>query len=607
MTSRIWTATLGACDSIWTATLRCRIWYGIAALAAGLIISVSVPANADNAQNVTVGGTTAQLGPFGILTGNGVTVGVVEAGGGLANTSSGVAGSAGPNNNLPNGNPDLPSTSVNLFEVNGGALPAGGVAAATKPGGGALPTALKLSNHGTEVTGVIVGQGKAVNGAADRGIAPGSFVQEAGIAGGEQDPNYGVPALIQSEVTTYNASAINLSFGASQYQKAAGAGANQVALLTVTVAGGNVTGYGTQLFTFGGALPVLPAGTSYARYANGNFVFAYGTNAGALVPTNNGSAYNSTFVDWEAIQNPKSLIVVAGNESAAPAPLAVPGVANTGILSTAAIPGIGAAAPANFGTRPSFNTVGAPSDAYNILNVGATGGYVAGNFTYDVLAGYNTPNGTSDRRVGVNLVAPGGDPAGAVGTAGANIAGGLVFGNNFKSTAGGVVSGGSSDTYNGVEAGFVDPTTASNYQSGGGIYQPVGQAGTSFAAPLVAGADCAARAICQGEFRPRCPRQPSAKGALNERRVEDQRGPHTAVGRPRRKIVASAAADRWPFLVGAGGFCFSSVLQERRGDRRPGRTVSGPEWTRSVARHGAAQCGPEPDKSCRRRTALGKR
>jgi len=43
-------------------------------------------------------------------------------------------------------------------------------------------------------------------------------------------------------------------------------------------------------------------------------------------------------------------------------------------------------------------------------------------------------------------------------------------------------------TYNKVEPGFTDPTTASNYSVNGGIIQPEGIAGTSFAAPLVTGA-----------------------------------------------------------------------------------------------------------------------
>jgi len=170
------------------------------------------------------------------LDGGGVTVGVIEAGAGLANTSTPGVNNTAPGTNLVNGNPDLPFSHVKLFQLPaiGGATPS---PAGQIPAGGALPAGLSLSNHATEVTGVIAGQGTTnIN---DLGIAPGAIVQQAGINGGDQDPNNGVPALIQKAVNTYNASAINLSFGASQYQITGNPTANQTQFLTYTINPGN--------------------------------------------------------------------------------------------------------------------------------------------------------------------------------------------------------------------------------------------------------------------------------------------------------------------------------------------------------------------------------
>jgi len=61
------------------------------------------------------------------------------------------------------------------------------------------------------------------------------------------------------------------------------------------------------LINFGAAVPALPANTFYALYANGNGVTVYSTSAGALIPTNNGSAYDSKFVDWQSVQNTNNI------------------------------------------------------------------------------------------------------------------------------------------------------------------------------------------------------------------------------------------------------------------------------------------------------------
>lgn len=126
-------------------------------------------------------------------------------------------------------------------------------------------------------------------------------------------------------------------------------------------------------------------------------------------PFNNGNGLNSKFTDWAVLSNPGSnirdlLVVVAGNE----------GTAGEGL------------------------DWGSPSDAFNVLNVGATGRMDGANLVYDAAAEYNLPNETSDvsaitgrGRMNTHMVAPGGDPRGligGVGTVGAPAAAGQFFG-----------------------------------------------------------------------------------------------------------------------------------------------------------------------------------
>jgi len=194
---------------------------------------------------------------------------------------------------------------------------------------------------------------------------------------------------------------------------------------------------------------------------------------------NNGNNYISPFVDWGASRY-NSLVVVAGNEGNAES----------------------------------------PSDAYNIINVGALGvrTNAANNLSYNQFATYNSSNATADGRIGIDLVAAGGDPfslsanwvpfiqvAANQGTRAAPPANGFI--NQFVSTAGGVITNSASgaatfsqsDTYNTLGPAATptaDNSTASawfQFTNGNGILPngtlvPTTISGTSFAAPLVSGA-----------------------------------------------------------------------------------------------------------------------
>ncbi len=196
---------------------------------------------------------------------------------------------------------------------------------------------------------------------------------------------------------------------------------------------------------------------------------------GANSTQNNGSSTSSLAVDWEAGRF-NGLIVVAGNEG----------------------------------------SPGTPSDAFNILNVAATGVRVGATLSYNALAPYNTSNATLDGRIGVNLVAPGGDPAAPAGLAQFNAIPAGFFTNQFQSTAGGqyefqgITAGNAvynNDALSGVtsaNSAIVTDTGApklagpplSNYPlvnpgaalGGTDSVQANPIAGTSFAAPTVAAA-----------------------------------------------------------------------------------------------------------------------
>jgi hypothetical protein len=214
----------------------------------------------------------------------------------------------------------------------------------------------------------------------------------------------------------------------------------------------------------------------------------------ALPGGNNGNNYISPFVDWAA-SNYNTLVVVAGNEG------------SSGTSGTA---------------------LGSPSDAYNVINVGATGYRTASNaqLNYMRLAPYTQTNMTGDTsaitgygREKTDLVAPGGDPFSSLSSNRANYlafaagpgntspstsaapANGFV--DQFVSTAGGFSATSSVTNRRDTFFGFggppsMDTSTASSnlvITNTGSIYpNPVGTvipttiAGTSFAAPEVSGA-----------------------------------------------------------------------------------------------------------------------
>jgi hypothetical protein len=212
-------------------------------------------------------------------------------------------------------------------------------------------------------------------------------------------------------------------------------------------------------------------------------------NTPAVFPgANNGNNYISPFVDWSATRY-NTLVVVAGNEGA---------------------------------NAASGTASGSPSDAYNILNIGATGARtnVNANINYTVLAPYTQSNTTADvspitgyGRLKTDMVAPGGDPfneftlvaggkfpAQFQGTLATPPASGFI--DRFHSTAGGFASAGDNDTYfgNGTvgPAGPVPPNTDTSTFSAyltptngttnaAGNIVPDTIAGTSFSAPEVSG------------------------------------------------------------------------------------------------------------------------
>ncbi len=135
-------------------------------------------------------------------------------------------------------------------------------------------------------------------------------------------------------------------------------------------------------------------------------------------PSNNGRGVLSRFTDWATRTKPGEkisdmLIVVAGNEGDAPG---------------------------------GFNDYGSPSDAYNVLNVGATGQFSAfDGLGYDSAAKYNLSNETADKspithrgRFNTHMVAPGGDPRPAIGPLGT--VGDPTGSGQFFGTSGGQVT-----------------------------------------------------------------------------------------------------------------------------------------------------------------------
>lgn len=358
---------------------------------------------ADGLQNTTVRGSQAQLaaGNLGGMTGNGVKIGVIEAGNNIPN----YAGLLTPGSSLPNGNPFLPAARFT-------ALAQGGVF-----GGADTP-----GNHASTVAGVI-----ASTAFGNEGIATNAHLVVAGISGTND-------TIKNTEAAHLGGARImNYSFGTSL-----GAGGN--------------TGNSTQ--------------SLWMDYAARTF-------AGARIQD--------------------ILFVVAGNE-----------------------------------TPDGVNDYGSPSDGYNCINVGATGRRNGvGGLVYDQQSQYNRTNITGDispltgwGRMKTDIVAPGGDtgPSSAVGTAGTVGVGGFGPVGQFYGTSGGQIIYTGSTTSAPENA----PIYSGDDWSGGGLMDdaftivdnaaplipgpPYGNnpgpanfaggdrmlfrttAGTSFAAPLVAGA-----------------------------------------------------------------------------------------------------------------------
>jgi hypothetical protein len=474
---------------------RLRLAHAVAGIA---VITLTSAALADQRQNAAVQADQATLNAAGFgkignivgpLNGDVVSVGVIEAGGGLANVAGPNANTA-PNSSLKNGNPDLKSANVKQFQFAGNVIPANGSTIA----------GLAVGNHASAVTGVVVGAGTTA--AADQGISFGSTVYQAGIIGADFAPG-GSPDLIQQSIQK-GSSTVNMSFGSLQGGVTYRNGAGAAAFTGFTQA---TDGLGNPLFlkANGTATSTPGAGDPTYSTAAGNFfvpIYALGAN-GLPAVNNNGQSFQSEYVDWQATAT-NTLMIVAGNEG--------PNFTRIAGSNTQAY-----YAPAANGGAPNLGLqYGSPSDAHNILNVAATGVRTDASkpLNYDQASPYNTPNTTSDGRIGVDIVAPGGDPFSSfsdnftnykayLGVAGNTAANNTKipangFPSQFQSTAGGV-GGASSDTYNGNGPGgtFSDVTTGSAFTTVGansilpgpaGTIAPRTPHGTSYAAPLVSGA-----------------------------------------------------------------------------------------------------------------------
>ncbi len=187
----------------------------------GLLLAAAVGvaglvARADVTQNLAVSGDTASLAAagFGNLNGAGISVGIVEADGGLAAAYYGnlAANGIAPNSSLPNGNQDLPGANINFVQtatlnLPGGQLPQGNPPAAIGPG-------FAVGNHASEVTGVVMGQGMA--GPADRGIATASHVQFAALNPNAANIDQDAATQIQLVLQQRDTPVVNMSWGFRQ-------------------------------------------------------------------------------------------------------------------------------------------------------------------------------------------------------------------------------------------------------------------------------------------------------------------------------------------------------------------------------------------------------
>ncbi len=418
--------------------------------AAGTVVALSSvafapsTARADDQQNRAVRGLDSQLYSrgFGGYIGNGVRVGVHEAGNNIPNYAGN--GALEINSLLPAGNAFLPNARFSIL-----------------PQGGVLGPADTVGNHASTVAGTIV----ASHG-THYGISRNSDITASG---------FDIPQRLTFQGTLR-----------------AGAARAMHNTQGMALAGAHIINqsWGIPQAQLNPAPPPLLAN-----------------------PNNDGNGLNSTFTDWAILSNPGSnirdlLITVAGNEGA---------------------PG-------------EFQDWGSPSDAFNVLNVAATGRINgAGNLVYDQAADYNLSNETSDvgitgfGRINTHMVAPGGDPQGLIGargTVGAPAASGQFFGTSggqveylgaFNNPANPMDPQNGQDSYisddrAGVAGLFgtglvnhgglswendpLGPVAPPNDNPGIGLrgfvpqyslsnadtHQTAGSAGTSFAAPLVAGA-----------------------------------------------------------------------------------------------------------------------
>lgn len=418
-------------------------------LTLAVLASLGRHALADQLQNIAVQGDFKTLNKAGYIGTTGTfsqpgslyNIANIEAGGGVANTFDPQVLNTSPNSTLPNGNADLAAPQgtghgVFDFQFPNSTLPAGGV----NPAGvaGSYPAGLSVGNHASEVSGVISGLGIA--NAADTGIAVGASLYVAGVApvGGVNansiTASNGLDDLIQQSIVQQRASVVNLSLGY------------------------NLTN---------------PSGPGFPP----------------LNLPNDGSFPATRFVDW-ATGRYNALFTIAGNE---------------------------------VGTE-----VDSPADTFNGITVGATGVRTAtGALSYDQLSNYNVSNNaaplganaTADGRIGISLVAPGGDPgpsAGGVGTFNTISMGMPAFDDQFQTTAGGqyniipnnnafdpsvylndslnkgvttLADGAAADTTAPNLPMFNRPATNPGPALGGNdAVQSSTLSGTSFAAPLVAGA-----------------------------------------------------------------------------------------------------------------------
>jgi hypothetical protein len=289
---------------MWMHSARCPLRAApllLLAVCAGAGIQRS--AHADILQNQAVQGDQATLAAagYGALNGIGICVGIVE-GSSFANAyyGNGAANVTAPNSTLPNGNPDILGIQINFVQ-----LPAsGGNPAGQLPRGanaGSFPVAsFRIGNHATEVTGVVIGQGAI--GAADIGIAPGTYVQFAarnsGLRANSAAGQNNLVATIQTVAQQQRTPVVNMSFGLSVgYAITATDGSSTISKFvdwaaprynTLMVVAGNEGSAGAPSDSYNS----INVGETGARGSYNNGVFVIGN--GAVLNYGIASTYNTS-------------------------------------------------------------------------------------------------------------------------------------------------------------------------------------------------------------------------------------------------------------------------------------------------------------------------